>query len=79
VRRFLEELCPEQHYVITEDLFDGADNLRQSAQIVNQSAVKMPIKREPLFRGKYLMAGAVDGCESTSFKAALIGAARSAV
>jgi hypothetical protein len=29
VRRLLEELCPEQHHVVTENLFDGADNLRK--------------------------------------------------
>jgi hypothetical protein len=57
VRRLLEELCPEQHHIVTEDLCDGVDNLRKSAKIINQSAVKVSVKREPLFRGQGLMAG----------------------
>ena len=57
VRRLLEELGLEQHHVVTKDLCDGADNLRKSAQLINQSAVKVSIKHEPLFRGKHLMAG----------------------
>lgn len=57
VRRLFEELCPEQHHIVTEDLGDGADYLRKSTQLINQSAVKVSIKREALFRGKRLMAG----------------------
>jgi hypothetical protein len=57
VRRLLEELCPEQHHVVTEDLGDGADYLRKSAQLINQTAVKVSVKTELLFRRKGLMAG----------------------
>src|SRR5690349_20044828 len=57
LRRLLEELCPEQHHVVTEDLGDRADYLRQSAQLINQSAVKVPVKPELLCRRKRLMAG----------------------
>ena len=57
MRRLLEELCPEQHHVVTEDLRDRAEYLRKSAQLVNEPAVKVPIKCEPLFRLKRLMAG----------------------
>jgi len=57
VRRLLEELCPEQHHVVTEDLGDGADYLRQSAQLINQSAIKVSVKHALLFRRNGLMAG----------------------
>src|ERR1044072_8672266 len=57
VWRLLEELGPEQHHVVPEDLGDGPDYLRKSAQLVNEAAVKVSIKCEPLFRLKRLMAG----------------------
>jgi len=57
VRRLLEELRPEQHHVVTEDLGDGADYLGKSAKFKNQSAIKVPVKHAPLFRQKRLMAG----------------------
>jgi hypothetical protein len=55
VRRLLEELCPEQHHVVTEDLCDGADYLRKSAQLINQTAIKVSVKHS-LFGRKGLMA-----------------------
>jgi hypothetical protein len=57
VRRLLEELRPEQHHVVTEDLCDGADYLRKSAQLINQTAIKVAVKHELRSRGKGLMAG----------------------
>jgi hypothetical protein len=57
VRRLFEELCPKLHHVVTEDLCDGQDYLRQSAQLINQTAVKVSVKPELLFRWKGLMAG----------------------
>jgi hypothetical protein len=56
VRRLLEELSPEQHHVVTEDLCDGADYLRKSAQLINQTAVKVSVKHPLLFGRKGLMA-----------------------
>src|SRR2546421_6518754 len=56
VRRLLEELCPEQHHVVSEDLCDGADYLRKSAQLINQTAVKVSVKHPLLFERKTLMA-----------------------
>ncbi len=56
VRRLLEELSPEQHHVVTQDLCDGADYLRKSAQLVNQAAVKVSVKHGLLFRRNGLMA-----------------------
>src|SRR5882672_6626120 len=52
VRRLLKELCPEQHHVVTEDLCDGADYLRKSAQLINQTAVKVSVKHPLLFERK---------------------------
>jgi hypothetical protein len=57
VWRLLEELCPEQHHVVAEDLGDGSDYLWQSAQLMNQTAVKVSVKHAPLFQRKGLMAG----------------------
>ena len=44
VRRLLEELGPEQHHVVTEDLGDGTDYLRKSAELINQTAIKVSVK-----------------------------------
>jgi hypothetical protein len=57
VRRLLEELCPEQHYVVTKDLCDRTDYLRKSAQLINQTAVKVSVKHPLLFQRKPLVAG----------------------
>ena len=57
VRRLLEELGPEQHHIVTEDLGERADYLGQSAQLIDQSAIKMSIKSELLTWRQRLMAG----------------------
>jgi hypothetical protein len=55
MRRLLEELCPEQHHIVTENLPDRAEYLRKSAELINEPAVKVSVKCEPLFRLKRLM------------------------